>query len=124
MGQMAQKISKVDHDELLKALNEALSEEWLAYYQYWVGALVAKGPMRTSIVAEFMEHANEEYDHANKLGKRIIELGGTPVLDPKQWENLARCNMTRRATTGLWSWLSRIWLQSGAPSPAISRFAK
>lgn len=91
MGQMAQKISKVDHDELLKALNEALSEEWLAYYQYWVGALVAKGPMRTSIVAEFMEHANEEYDHANKLGKRIIELGGTPVLDPKQWENLARC---------------------------------
>lgn len=34
---MAQKISKVDHDELLKALNEALSEEWLAYYQYWVG---------------------------------------------------------------------------------------
>lgn len=88
---MAQKISKVDHDELLKALNEALSEEWLAYYQYWVGALVAKGPMRTSIVAEFMEHANEEYDHANKLGKRIIELGGTPVLDPKQWENLARC---------------------------------
>ena len=77
---MAQKISKVDHDELLKALNEALSEEWLAYYQYWVGALVAKGPMRTSIVAEFMEHANEEYDHANKLGKRIIELGGTPVF--------------------------------------------
>lgn len=90
---MAQKISKVDHDELLKALNEALSEEWLAYYQYWVGALVAKGPMRTSIVAEFMEHANEEYDHANKLGKRIIELGGTPVLDPKQWENLARCKI-------------------------------
>ena len=92
MGQMAQKISKVDHDELLKALNEALWEEWLAYYQYWVGALVAKGPMRTSIVAEFMEHANEEYD--------------------------------RRATTGLWSWLSRIWLPSAAPSPAISRFAK
>ena len=97
MGQMAQKISKIDHDELLKALNEALSEEWLAYYQYWVGALVAKGPMRTSIVAEFMEHANEEYDHANKLGKRIIELGGTPVLDPKQWENLARCKYDARA---------------------------
>ena len=91
MGQMAQKICKVDHEKLLKILNEALSEEWLAYYQYWVGALVAKGPMRTAIVAEFMEHANEEYDHANKLGKRIIELGGTPVLDPKQWENLACC---------------------------------
>ena len=31
MGQMAQKISKVDHDELLKALNEALSEESVSY---------------------------------------------------------------------------------------------
>lgn len=91
MGQMAQKISKVNRGELLKALNEALSEEWLAYYQYWVGALVAKGPSRTSIVAEFTEHANEELDHANQLGQRIIELGGTPVLDPKKWDELARC---------------------------------
>ena len=90
MGQMAQKISKVNRGELLKALNEALSEEWLAYYQYWVGALVAKGPSRTSIVAEFTEHANEELDHANQLGQRIIELGGPPVLDPKNWDELAR----------------------------------
>lgn len=59
MGEMAQKISKVDHEELLKVLNMAFAEEWLAYYQYWVGAQVAVGPMRTSIVEEFMEHANE-----------------------------------------------------------------
>ena len=36
MGEMAQKISKVDHEELLKVLNMAFAEEWLAYYQYWV----------------------------------------------------------------------------------------
>ena len=84
MGQMAQKISKVDHDELLKALNEALSEEWLAYYQYWVGALVAKGPMRTSIVAEFMAHANEEYDFVFFFGFWFFVLVGLLVFVPKQ----------------------------------------
>ena len=72
MGEMAQKISKVDHEELLKVLNMAFAEEWLAYYQYWVGAQVAVGPMRTSIVEEFMEHANEELKHA-------------------KWESIAQC---------------------------------
>ncbi len=46
MGQTAQHISKVNRDELLDILNVAFSEEWLAYYQYWIGAQVAKGPMR------------------------------------------------------------------------------
>ena len=124
MGQMAQKISKVDHDELLKALNEALSEEWLAYYQYWGGALGAKGPMRTSIVAEFMEHANEEYDMPTNLANGSLNWAARRFSTPNNGKTLPAANMTRRATTGLWSWLSRIWLPSAAPSPAISRFAK
>ena len=33
MGQMAEKISKVDHEELLKILNTAFAEEWLASSQ-------------------------------------------------------------------------------------------
>ncbi len=88
---MAQKISKVDHKELLDILNVAYSEEWLAYYQYWVGARVAAGPMREAIAAEFEKHAKEELEHAEMLSTRIIELGGTPVLDPKDWEKYAKC---------------------------------
>lgn len=91
MGQVAQKISKVDHDELLKILNVAYAEEWLAYYQYWIGAQVAVGPMRTAITKEFMEHANEELDHATKVATRIIELGGTPILNPNEFERVASC---------------------------------
>ena len=34
---------KLDVDNLLSQLNAALAEEWLAYYQYWVGALVVEG---------------------------------------------------------------------------------
>ena len=67
MGQTAQHISKVNRDELLDILNVAFSEEWLAYYQYWIGAQVAKGPMRKIVVEEFLEHANEELKHAQWL---------------------------------------------------------
>ncbi|MBE6454554.1 MAG: ferritin [Alphaproteobacteria bacterium] len=91
MGEMSQKISGVDKEELLNILNVAFAEEWLAYYQYWLGAFVAVGPQRKAISAEFMEHANEELDHATKLASRIIELGGTPILNPAEWQKTAKC---------------------------------
>lgn len=91
MGQIAQKIVKVDIDKLLERLNVAYCEEWLAYYQYWVGAQVAVGPMRGAIESEFLEHAEEEYKHAKMICKRIIELGGEPVLNPKDWDGIAQC---------------------------------
>ena len=56
MGEMAKKISSVDHAELLNLLNVAYAEEWLAYYQYWVGAQVIEGPMRRAIQKEFMKN--------------------------------------------------------------------
>ena len=91
MGDIAQKIIKIDKDELLKELNTAFAEEWLAYYQYWIGAQLAEGPMRTSIIDEFIEHANEELKHATWISERIIQLGGTPILNPKDWEVVAQC---------------------------------
>jgi len=91
MGQMAQKIANLDKEELINILNVAYAEEWLAYYQYWLGAQLAVGPERKNVVAEFLEHADEEFDHAKKLATRIIELGGTPVLDPADWQKVALC---------------------------------
>ena len=82
---------KLDVESLIAQLNAALAEEWLAYYQYWVGALVVEGAMRSDVQGEFEEHAEEERHHAQLLADRIIELEGVPVLDPKQWFELARC---------------------------------
>lgn len=82
---------KIDVQSLLTQLNAALSEEWLAYYQYWIGAFIAEGAMRPNVEAEFKEHAKEELHHAELLTDRIIELEGVPVLDPKKWFALARC---------------------------------
>ncbi len=82
---------RIDVAVVLDELNAALSEEWLAYYQYWVGALVVKGAMRADVQREFHEHAMEEFEHAKLLADRIIELEGVPVLDPRQWFSLTKC---------------------------------
>ena len=82
---------KLDVESLISQLNAALAEEWLAYYQYWIGALVVEGAMRPNVQSEFEEHANEERKHAEMIAKRIIELEGVPVLDPQKWSELARC---------------------------------
>ncbi len=91
MGRKASQIIGIDVDELVKILNAALSEEWLAFYQYWVGARVMVGPMRGEIEPELLLHANQELNHAVLIVDRIIQLGGTPVLTPEDWFKLARC---------------------------------
>ena len=91
MGDMAKRIIRLDRVELLEKLNIAYAEEWLAYYQYWLGAKVAVGTMRAEIIKEFEEHAEEEFKHAGWLADRIIELGGTPVLSPDDWSKFAKC---------------------------------
>jgi bacterioferritin len=82
---------RIDVKNVLARLNAALAEEWLAYYQYWVGAQVVEGAMRSDIQREFLEHAAEEFRHADLLAKRIVELDGTPILDPQLWTAHATC---------------------------------
>ena len=43
---------------------------------------MAKGPDSKSAADEFLEHANEELQHADQLAERIVQLGGEPDLDP------------------------------------------
>jgi len=94
MGMAGRKIVEqagLNADELLHLLNKAFSDEWLAYYQYWAGAQIASGVMAPSLRPELEEHAKEELDHAQKLAKRIIELGGTPILSPEEWYKQSTC---------------------------------
>jgi len=91
MGTKGRSIVGIDVDNLIETLNEALADEWLAYYQYWVGAKVAKGPMRGAIVAELVQHATEELGHAELLAERILQLGGTPLLKPEDWYKVTGC---------------------------------
>jgi len=91
MGQKGREIVKMDVDKLINLLNKALSDEWLAYYQYWIGAKVVKGPMKDAVIAELILHATEELSHAELVSTRIIQLGGVPVLSPEKWMKLTNC---------------------------------
>lgn len=91
MGKEAIKVASVDVKKLIGLLNAALSEEWLAYYQYWIGARLMEGPMRSEVEPELLVHADQELNHAVMVVNRIIQLGGTPVINPNQWTQLARC---------------------------------
>jgi bacterioferritin len=92
MGKVGVEILGVNVDELIQMLNEALCEEWLAYYQYWIGARVMEGPMRSEIEPELLVHADQELNHAVMVVERIIQLGGTPVLTPADWIKLSKCD--------------------------------
>ena len=81
----------LDVNKLITMLNKAYCDEWLAYYQYWIGAQLAVGIPRMNLKAEMEEHAGEELAHANLLAKRIIELGGVPEIDPGNWKKLSTC---------------------------------
>src|ERR1044071_4028775 len=43
---------------------------------------MAQGIHSSGVEAEFLEHAREEQEHADRVAKRITELGGTPNLNP------------------------------------------
>ena len=91
MGSRGRQIVGMDVDELLGLLRRAYCDEWLAYYQYWLGAKLVKGPMKDAVGAELLLHATEELAHADMLTMRIIQLGGTPVTTPQEWYQHSNC---------------------------------
>lgn len=91
MGTRGREIVDMDINELITLLNKALADEWLAYYQYWIGARVVEGQMRGVVEGELIEHAEEELEHAEMLVERILQLGGTPILEPEAWYDMTNC---------------------------------
>jgi bacterioferritin len=91
MGTTGRQIVK-DADKIIAMLNKLYCDEWLAYYQYWLGAKLVKGPMKDSVMAELNQHALDELRHAGMDADRIIQLGGTPALSPDIWLKLTNCN--------------------------------
>ena len=91
MGTRGREIVGISVKRVLKLLDAAYASEWLAYYQYWLGAKLLKGPMKDAVAAELTLHATEELNHATLLAGRIIQLGGTPVLTPEGWAKKSPC---------------------------------
>jgi bacterioferritin len=89
--QTSEKLPASTENNLITKLNNALADEWLAYYQYWIGAQIIKGKIAAKAKTELLEHAGEELKHAVMLAERMLELGGMPLLEPKEWYNFKVC---------------------------------
>ena len=74
---------KVDRETALKLLNEALATEIVCVLRYKRHYFAATGIHSEGVKAEFLEHANEEQQHADQIAERITQLGGEPNLNPE-----------------------------------------
>ncbi|NGX53000.1 MAG: Bacterioferritin [Candidatus Anoxychlamydiales bacterium] len=91
MGKQTKAIINMDIKTVIKELNKALADEFLAAYQYWVGSKIVKGYFRKTVQDELLQHSKDEFRHAEMITDRIIQLDGTPILNPKDWYKLTTC---------------------------------
>ena len=67
---------------VLRLLNEALATELVCTLRYKHHYFMAHGINSESVKNEFLEHAEEEQQHADAIAERIVQLGGRPDLSP------------------------------------------
>ena len=72
-----------DRGTVLRLLNEALATEIVCTLRYKRHYFMAKGIHAEGVAAEFLEHANEEQQHADQIAARITQLGGEPDFSPQ-----------------------------------------
>jgi bacterioferritin len=72
-----------DRDVVVKLLNEALATEIICTLRYKRHYYMAKGIHAESVASEFLEHAQEEQQHADQIAERITQLGGAPDFSPE-----------------------------------------
>ncbi|MBU2887876.1 bacterioferritin [Gilvimarinus agarilyticus] len=71
-----------DREVIVKMLNEALATELICVLRYKVHHFTANGRGARDAAVEFLEHAQEEQEHADKLAERISQLGAEPEMNP------------------------------------------
>ena len=72
-----------DRAKVVDLLTEALATEIVCVLRYKRHYFMAQGLSSEAIKTEFLEHANEEQEHADQIAERICQLGGEPNLDPQ-----------------------------------------
>ena len=67
----------------MKLLNDALATELVCVLRYKRHHFTAHGLASPRIAEEFAVHAAEEMVHADRLARRIVQLGGEPDFAPE-----------------------------------------
>lgn len=79
----------LDLNTVYDMLNSALATEMICTLRYKQHYYKATEIGATIAAQEFLEHSNQEQQHADKLAERLIQLGGQPNLNPSEFSNRA-----------------------------------
>src|SRR5271157_3565551 len=91
MGKKGKEIVRATIAEVVKDLNTAYSDEWLAHFQYWYTAKWIKGLDADTLKPVLEEQSADELGHAGKIADRILQLGGRPVASPARLLETCGC---------------------------------
>ena len=72
-----------DKETVLKLLNDSLATEIVCTLRYRRHYFMAKGLTSAGVAEEFLEHAQQEQEHADQFAERIVQLGGEPDFNPE-----------------------------------------
>ena len=82
MGKRSREIVGLDLKDLIKDLDKAYCDEWLAYYAWWYMGQTVDGAGYEDMSEFLLDIAKDELEHATELAERIVELGGLPTNVP------------------------------------------
>jgi bacterioferritin len=71
-----------DRETVIRLLNEALATEIVCVLRYKYHYYMASGIHSQAVKAEFLEHAQQEQEHADRIAERITQLDGKPNFSP------------------------------------------
>jgi bacterioferritin len=71
-----------NRENVIEILNAALATEIVCILRYKSHYFRAEGVKANVAAEEFLEHANQEQNHADWLAERIVQLGGSPNFSP------------------------------------------
>lgn len=74
---------KADRERVIQVLNEVLATELVCVLRYKRHYYAARGINSESVKPEFLQHANDEQQHADWVAERITQLGGDPNFNPE-----------------------------------------
>jgi len=81
-GAVTPSFAESDRKAIVELLNTALATEIVCVLRYKRHYYATHGIRAKFVSAEFLEHANEEQAHADRIAERIVQLGEDPDLNP------------------------------------------
>ena len=108
-----------DREEVLRLLNESLATELVCVLRYKRHYFMANGLKAHVAADEFLEHATQEAQHADRLAERIVQLGGEPEFNPDLLSKNSHAHTWPATRSRKWS--TKTWSPSASPSTATAR---